>query len=860
MINNRPLIFAFVIILSFNSLAQLKLDRLPSDFKKVNDSLFFGLTSSRHIQSLHDNWKVFRPDELDNSTDISFPLKFSSQETIIFEKEFHISEEEIIKNYFRLNFLGLNYAAEIFLNNATLYKHPGGEIPFSIDLPGELLNFDIPNQLRIKLQYNIDAQNSIPLLQRFLFPKNYGGILRDVYISSRPKVGIKLLSYKLEEDKRPYEGKLNFKVRFENFKKFVSDSLLENYSGRFKLEAALRVTNDTTNTYYNIWNINPLRVENFEKDFFVRLRSLTEWSINSPLSYLITIKLTNEDGYVFDEYRDKITFLDLKKEKGKLLLNGNEFSIKGVSYIRSNENSISSYEQIANDIKKIKEAGFNTVRFSKSIPHPFAIHLCEKYGLVALIELPLNSVPERITENPNFQDRVNSFISRIIKNYDKYNNVIAYGIGGSYLSNSEIHSNFITSISNTIKYISPDKLVYSSFVGIPKNNFPNIDLYGMELYASDPFNFVEKFSKVSYPDSLIYFISEATYPTYIGATNGYLNKYSFEGQAKFFDDIISISNESVLNGFVFNSMFDFYGDYSPFFSGRDENNLYKIGILPIESNTSRISYNLIKSRLVGNTKVPVPIGDSEKDAPLLFIITALIISVIIALLINSKRKFREDATRALLRPYNFFADIRDQRILSGFHSNILMFLLAGANALLITILLHFIKNNILLEKIVVAFGSYELSSIINFLAWHPQEAFIYVYIATIVVFILASLFVHMSSFFVKTQVLFSSVYSVAIWAFLPLALLVPIEAVLFKLLQTQSYNSLIYIFLLLFLVWNLQRFIKGIYVIFDVRPMIVYLYSFVTLLIILFSVGAYFQYTKAVYDYISLAIKQYTLL
>ena len=87
MINNRPLIFAFVIILSFNSLAQLKLDRLPSDFKKVNDSLFFGLTSSRHIQSLHDNWKVFRPDEPDNSTDISFPLKFSSQETIIFEKE-----------------------------------------------------------------------------------------------------------------------------------------------------------------------------------------------------------------------------------------------------------------------------------------------------------------------------------------------------------------------------------------------------------------------------------------------------------------------------------------------------------------------------------------------------------------------------------------------------------------------------------------------------------------------------------------------------------------------------------------------------------------------------------------------------
>ncbi len=860
MLKHKVLISILYFLLTFSIFSQIKLEQIPSDFDQVTDSLFLGATSSRHIININDNWKVFLADSPENIQEISVPISFNSKETIIFERKIILSDADIIRNSFHLNFFGLNYIAEIFLNNTTLYKHTGGEIPFSIPLPENLLLENEENVIRIKLQYNIDAENTIPLLQRFLFPKNKGGILKDVYLSSTPKVGIQSINYKLENDKKPYIGKLNLKVRLKEFKKLVADSILSNFHGRFKLEASVRKTNDTNNTYYNIWNIKPLKkAESFEKDFFVRLRKLTEWSIKTPISYIVTVKLTNEDGFIFDEYRKEITFLNFTKKAGKLFLNEKEFVIKGVSYIKNSE-FLSSYSTIENDIKKIKEAGFNTVRFSKAFPHPYAVHLCKKYGLLAFIELPLNSVPETFTEEANFRDRVNLFLNRTMVYFNKFENVVAYGIGGSYLGNSEIHEKFISDFALRIKTTSPNKLAYASFMGVSQNSYPNLDMYGIELYGKEPFVFIKKFSQDNYSDSLIYFISEATYPTYLGETNGYLNEHSFEGQAKFFDDIITITDESKLKGFVLNSMFDYYGDYAPFFSGQNENNLYNIGILPINDNSSRISYNLIRSRLTGEKKVSVPLGNSKNEAPLLFIIAALLLSVIIALLINSKRKFREDATRALLRPYNFFADIRDQRILSSFHSNILMLLLAGANSLLLTILLNFLKNNILLEKVVIAFGSYKFSSIVNFLAWNPKEAFIYFYISTVLLFLLISLLVHMSSFFVKNKVLFSSVYSVAIWAFLPLALLVPIEAVLFKILQTQSYNYIIYILLILFLVWNIQRFIKGIYVIFDVRPMLVYFYGFLALLFIFTAVGIYFQYTNSVYDYISLAIKQYSLL
>ncbi len=855
----RILLLVFLVLSNFSIFAQFKIDQLKSDFEQINDSLFLGISETRNIQILNDDWKVFFTDNPKNFSQVSFPVVFTSEESIIFEKKFTLSNDKLVNKFLKLNFLGINYTSEIFINNAAIYKHPGGEIPFSIDLPYNILNYDSPNTLRIKIQYVLDSDNTIPVLQRFLFSKNFGGILRDVYLSFRPKVGIDEIKYNLVDDRRPYEGKLNFNVSLEDFGQIIADSLLENFDGRFKLEASLTTTEDTSKVYFNIWNINPLKKETSSKSFYVRLREVLKWSNSTPQSYLVSIKLTNGDGFVFDEMIKPISFFEFKKRDKELFLNDKVFEINGVAYSRSG-NPGTTYKQIESDIKSIKETGFNAVRFSKAFPHPYAVYLCHKYGLFSLVELPLNSVPERFTENNNFENRAESFLKRSIAWFDSYPSVIGYSVGGSYLSNSESHLSFLSKMNSFIKENS-QKLTYSSLIGLPSlGSQLNTDIYGIELFASDITELEEYFSSTQFSDSLIYIISEATYPTYKGATSGYLNKFSYEAQAKYFDDVIALTENSGLNGFILGNMYDIIGDYAPLFSGFNEENLYNIGILSNDGNGSSISHNLIKAKLKSSSKVSVPIGSDTEDAPLFFIIAALVISVIIALLINSKRKFREDATRALLRPYNFFADIRDQRILSGFHSNILMFLLAGSNALLLTILLYFFRNNILFEKILIAFGDYKFSSVIGFLAWHPQEAFVYIYIGTIVIFVLLSFFVHLSSFFVKTRVLYSSVYSVAIWAFLPLALLLPIEAVLFKILLTGTYNNIVFIILILFFVWNLQRLLKGIYVIFDVRPLFVYSYAFLTIIILLSAFGLYYQYTVSAFDYISLAIKQYILL
>ena len=197
----------------------------------------------------------------------------------------------------------------------------------------------------------------------------------------------------------------------------------------------------------------------------------------------------------------------------------------------------------------------------------------------------------------------------------------------------------------------------------------NLDFYGIEIInkpvASSTLNQILMEKKFK---SGKLFISEASYLVSRGNTDGYLNDNSFEAQAKFFEDVIDYSNMNSLLGYFLNSMFDYRSDYPSIISGYNEENLLRLGLAAENRNTDRMSYKVIYAKLNNFEKVTIPIGSKKDDSPMLFIITGILIAIVMGIMINSGKKFREDSSRALLRPYNFFADVRDQRIISGVHT------------------------------------------------------------------------------------------------------------------------------------------------------------------------------------------------
>ena len=144
--------------------------------------------------------------------------------------------------------------------------------------------------------------------------------------------------------------------------------------------------------------------------------------------------------------------------------------------------------------------------------------------------------------------------------------------------------------------------------------------------------------------------------------------------------------------FFINSFNDFYGDYSSFICSSNDRNLYRLGLMDENRSKNRISYKVVYSKLNNLEKVTIPIGSKKDDSPMIFIIFGLLLAIFTAVLVNSGRKFREDASRALLRPYNFFSDVRDQRIISASHTTLLGLIIAAVIALIVSNILFFIKK------------------------------------------------------------------------------------------------------------------------------------------------------------------------
>ena len=306
-------------------------------------------------------------------------------------------------------------------------------------------------------------------------------------------------------------------------------------------------------------------------------------------------------------------------------------------------------------------------------------------------------------------------------------------------------------------------------------------------------------------------------------------------------------------------MFDYRGEYASIIAGYNNDNIYRLGICDENKGTDRLGYKIIYSKFHNAEKVTIPIGTRKDDAPISFILFGLFLAVLMGVLVNSGKKFREDASRALLRPYNFFSDVRDQRIMSGYHSALLAVIIAAVGALIVANFLTYFRNEPLVEKVLLAFGSHTLMKDISYLAWHSVSSLFWLTILYMVLMAVLSVLIKAVSFFVKNRVFFSSVFYSVVWSLIPLVLLIPVGIILYRILNADIANVYIYWGVIVFKLWIFYRLMKGIYVIFDVGAGSVYFYSILIVLLISGGLLFYFQMNDLVINYLALAFKQINL-
>ncbi len=859
-------LFVIAIVFSQTTFSQVIFRELPNYKINTSDQLFFDITNTRDVISLNGNWKVYpSDDEKKEKVNIHVPSIFEGNGEFVFEKSFPLTNDQLNNHKISLVFFGLNYSADISINKVIIYRHPGGEFPFTVSLPRDILKSDKENVISVKLSYELDSKNTIPLKQRFLFPQNFGGVIRDVYLHLTPNVSIEDFQYKTEIDLKSNKAVIYLQSVIDNkeFKK-INDTLdtQTNFTLRtqvFYPDGKTSVSSGSSSSQ-NDNNFVLKQNKQIEIKNSVTISSPILWSPDYPANYIVRLELWRADQLI-DRRDQNIALLKFESSKENFTLNGKEFELFGVTYIASffQYGSLSSYERMQSDLEKIKQAGFNSVRFSRSLPHPYYLRLCEQIGLLAFVELPIANLPEGLAASQNFVVRSKNYLSSLLKAYKYYSAIGGVGFGSSYLFSSDEHRALLNDLSLQVKK-SRNILTYASFFDFEYQPIENLDLIGIEFLNTTS---ADRQTEISNIINVIgkgkLFIGEATYTVNIGQTDGYVNKFSYEAQAKFFDDIFTITENNKLAGFFANTMFDFRGDYPSIICGYKEQDIYNIGLVSEERDQDRLAYKVLSARMRNTEKVTIPIGSDKDDAPMIFIITGLILALLMGVLVNSGRKFREDASRALLRPYNFFADVRDQRIISAYHTLFLSIIIALVISLMFSNLFFYVKNSVLVEKIFLSFGSPGLISGISYLAWNPINALVWLFVLAVISMLILTIVITSLSFFVRTKVYLSSVFFTVVWAMLPVVLLIPVGIVLYRLLNAGVGNIYVYIFLIVFVFWLLYRLLKGISVIFDVNAGGIYFYGLISIALIKIIFLLYYEVNNSLFQYLKIALKQFNI-
>lgn len=852
----------FILLLFHNfSFGQVVFKEYPDYQIRSSDYIFFDISETRSIIPLNGKWFV-RPaeDEEEEKVSVGVPSIFEGKGEFIFDRYFALTPGQVSKNIIELVFFGINFSADISVNNIIIYRHGGGEYPFKFELPRDILRSDIDNVLSVRLKYKIDSKNTVPLKQRFMFPKNNGGIAGDVFIHIRPDIFIAKTDIKTKLS-------ADYKNAELTVQSVVKNNIIKNLEGLEEEPAQFSLMISIVNESGEILQQFPSKLFLLERNKDAALNEVVKintpelWSPNNPKSYLLKFELFKADS-LLDISHESISIYDFNSTENSFSLNGNEFNLKGVTYVPSNNiyGILLPYEQMEYDITLIKDAGFNTVRFSKCVPHPYYLRLCEQYGLLVFIELPINGVPSGISQDQSFQNRCKEFINNYITFYSQYSSLAAIGMGSSFLPQLDSHISLISSLAKTVKDRT-DLITYASFCNLNLKKIENLDIYGIEFLNENLSDVEEKFNQLQndFGAGRI-IISEAGYTVNAGGSDGYVNDYSFEAQAKYYEQLLTYSDRNNISGYFINTMIDYRGDYASFLSGFNQENIYRIGLLDENRNTNRITYKVVFAKLNGLEKVTIPIGSKKEDAPMGFIIFGLILAIFMGILVNSGRKFREDASRALLRPYNFFADVRDQRIISAYQTTVLGIIIAAVSALVTANFLFFLKTSLFFEHTILAFANPTLTKLVNFLLWHPLSALFWLTLFNIVFLVILSILVKTASLAVKTKVYINSAYFTVIWSLLPMVLLIPLGIILYRVLIADVANIYIYAGLVLIFIWILYRLMKGIYVLFDTNPGTVYFYCFLFLAVVIGGVLFYFELESSTIQYLLFTLKQYNII
>ena len=248
-------------------------------------------------------------------------------------------------------------------------KHKGGFNPFFYDVSDRIFFGSKKNRIEVTVNKESE-EDAVNMAERRADYWNFGGIIRPVYIISKPARNIHRVAIDARHDGR-----------------FISNVYLNRpvQNGSVSLEIKDLATGKIVAKQSSTTSSS----DNASFDFVVQ--NVKAWSSETPSRYEAIYTLSDATGKALHRERQKFGFrtIEVRRNDG-VYINGQKIMFKGVNRhsFRPESGRTLSYEKNVEDVNIIREMNMNAVRLSHYPADPEFLDICDSLGLYVINEQP----------------------------------------------------------------------------------------------------------------------------------------------------------------------------------------------------------------------------------------------------------------------------------------------------------------------------------------------------------------------------------------------------------------------------------------------------------------------------------------
>lgn len=846
-----------ILLIPISTLGQI----LPDEVKffengqatqKGLDLAMFSDSPTRNKIDLAGTWEYSLDGQVWRSVKVPGSYDFTGK--ILFSRKFEVKAEALDNHAFALVVYGINYQSEITINGNFVGRHNGGYSSFVVQIPQSALQVGSENVIRVAVDNELTPKTTLPLRQRVGGWRTYGGIFRDIYILATPKLFIEephITSSVTTE--RKTDGKVaRVSIAANVLDLGIVDSIAQGSTLGFQMEAYDRLSGELVGRT----SLTPVRLQGNKVVTIsaeLIIAPVRLWSPDSPARYTLRCQLVrsvNKELLLLDEYIVEYGISDIRWQDGRLVINDQPTPIRGILWHEEHAltGAALTYETLEQDFTAIKNMGANLVRFLYP-PHPYVLTLCDRLGLLVMEEIPLQDVPAEILMQDYYQDLASSYIKEMIGRDRNHVSVLAWGLGNEFQTKGTPACDYVNGMRNIAQSLDKRPVYYAA--SSPDDPcFAFVDLVALNVFHEDPRALRDELKAwKSKPGAKPLIVARYGQDIEPGNRSGYSHPLSLEAQARYAMQVHEAMKDAKIAGGVFCSYNDWRTDRPALTTHSNNPYLQSMGLVS-NNREKRPAYDVLKALYGGEKPQALPVGNYSSSTPVIYVVAGLVILLAFAFLYNGNRRFRDAVNRSLIRTYNFFADVRDQRILTYGHSLFLALVISVTWATILSSVLSHYRDNVLLDNLMSHFLSDNVKEQLIYLIWSPFRFILAMSGVFLLLLLLLSVLVRILSMLVRTHIHFYHAFSVTMWSMLPFVVFIPVAMILYRLLESDVYIVPLLVLLGIVTLWVIVRLFKGVSIIYDVFQIKVYAVGLLLIVVATAALYGYFDYTRSTSMYL----------